>query len=267
MNKQRFLAELRRLLVFMTEEDREETIRRYSAMFDDAGPGGEAALIEQLGSPTKAAIGLSRGYEPGVIHVAPPIVKPRRPRKEDSVGQDGLPEFRLPGLDDEEEETGEDVEDDSAAPPEENSLPRKAVMPRPVVAEEEPRQEPAPPARSETRVERTMPLWLGIPLFLLVFIALGLPVAAVLLALMVILLAPGCALLFGAYLVFVGGLWCTAYMSDAILLFGAALVVLALGLLILWCGVWLDVKLATAYVRGVGWVAGETLGRKVTTDE
>ena len=67
MNKQRFLAELRRLLVFMTESDRSIALEKYTRMFDEAGEGGEAALLEKLGSPTKVAISLSRGYVAGQL--------------------------------------------------------------------------------------------------------------------------------------------------------------------------------------------------------
>ncbi|MCD7846407.1 MAG: hypothetical protein LUG57_11290, partial [Oscillospiraceae bacterium] len=77
MNKQRYLAELQRLLVFMTEEDRELTVQRYGELFDAAGPEGEEALVKQIGSPTKAAISLSRGYEPGGLgDVLPPVPAP-----------------------------------------------------------------------------------------------------------------------------------------------------------------------------------------------
>lgn len=266
MTKQRYLAELSRLLVFMTEEDREEIIRRYGAMFDEAGIEGEAALVEKLGSPTKAAIGLSRGYEPGSIHVEAPVVTPKRPEAPEKAASDGelwdeLPEFHLPGMDDD-----EDDEADAAPAPAENEPPRKASLPPVVVAEDDewPDELSSRPAK---RIERTMPLGLGIPLFVFVMLALGLPLAAVCLAVMLVLLVPGGALLFAAYLVFVGGLWCTAYMSDAILLFGAALIVLAAAILVFWLGLWLDGKLASAYGRGVGWLAGELLGRKVSDDE
>ena len=46
-----------------------------------------------------------------------------------------------------------------------------------------------------------------------------------------------------------------------------SLIVLAAGLLVLWCGFWLTVKLWTLYGKGVGWLGGELLGRKVTVDE
>ena len=67
MSKQRYLAELQRLLIFMTSADREETVRRYGALFDACGPEGEDELTRRVGSPTAVAIRLSHSYEPGVI--------------------------------------------------------------------------------------------------------------------------------------------------------------------------------------------------------
>ena len=111
-----------------------------------------------------------------------------------------------------------------------------------------------------------MPLGLGIPLFILVFAALGLSLGALCLALAFALLAPGCAVICGAYLTFIGGLWCMNYLADAVLLFGLAFVILAGGLLLLGGGLSLAVKLFGLYGKGVGWVAGELLGRRVTID-
>ena len=313
MNKQRYLAELRRLLVFMNDEDREEAVRRCGEAFDAVGPEGEAALIGDMGSPTKMAIGLSRGYEPGRIPDVIPrtaIVRPTAPESTETPpaaeGELMPPEpeitwTELPTFDSSETVEPEDAAE--AAPPSEESV-REAIPPEVPAAEEspvtaeEPAPAPEPPAeekpewqeetpaedagepagetqepdepseepRPHTIIERTMPLGLGIPLFILVFGALGIPLGILCLALSLVLLAPGCAILFGAYLIGVGGLWCTAYMADAVLLFGAAFIVLAVGLLVLWLGIWLAVKLWTVYVRGVGWIAGELLGRKVTAD-
>ncbi len=67
MDKHRYIAELEKLLVFMTSADREETARLYAAAFDAAGEEGLDALLARLGSPTRAAIRLSRTYEPGHI--------------------------------------------------------------------------------------------------------------------------------------------------------------------------------------------------------
>ena len=278
MNKQRYLAELQRLLVFMTEEDRTLTVRRYGEIFDAAGPEGEAAVAASLGSPTKAAIALSRGYEPGTaaqrLPAAPaapePEPVPLTATEPDPWGD--LPRF--------------DLEDEPLLPDPEGTIPPAAPEPEP---EPEPIPDPVPAAeipaerkpvkisgapapRPESRqartvVESSVPLGLGIPLFLFLALALGLPFALICLALTAVFIAPGCAVIFGAYLVFVGGLWCTAFMADAIMLFGAALIVLALGLVILWVGLWIASRFWILWGRAMSWLAGELLGRKVTVYE
>lgn len=291
MNRQRFLAELRRLLVYMTEEDREEAVRRCTEAFEAAGPDGEAALIEQLGSPTKTAIALSRGYEPGSLPDVFPKrpVKPERPEKAEKPAAPAekepadpwasVPEVELPSL----EESPAPKQEEASAPGQEEAPASEEESPAPVACdpvydeaapidapegEEIPWEDELPPAFSRSRsvIERTMPLGLGIPLFLLVFAALGVPLAVLCAALAIVLLVPGCAVLFGAYLIVVGGLWCMSYMADAVLLFGLALVALAVGLIVLWLGLWLGVKLLSAYGRGFGWVGGELLGRRVQAD-
>lgn len=287
VNRQRFLAELRRLLVFMSDEDREEAVRRCAAAFDAAGPEGETDLISALGSPTKTAIALSRGYEPGTIpDVFPAVPEKAQSEPEPEAAPEPAPEedplalppeppvdwIKLPGEEDaapaEDTLPAEDVPPTDAPPPadagdeEETPAPEEPEAP-------EAREEPEEPKEDEEPVyviERSMPLGLGIPLFILVFVALGIPLAVLCLALSLVLLAPGCAVLFGAYLVFVGGLWCMNYMADAVLLFGLTAVVLAVGLLVLWLGLWLAVLLWRLYGKGVGWIAGELLGRKVIED-
>lgn len=282
MNRQRFLAELRRLLVFMSEEDRDEAVRRCGEAFDAAGPEGESALIADMGSPTKLAIGLSRGYEPGKIPDVIPRTAIVRPKTEAAVPAEGellpaepevtwtdLPSFDMPTV-----EAEEALAPEAEAAPAQTETPAPEEVPAPAEVKPERKdktpepvpEEAAAPAKPDTVVERTMPLGLGIPLFILVFGALGIPLGILCLALCLALLVPGAAILFGAYLIGIGGLWCTAYMADAVLLFGAAFIVLAVGLLVLWLGIWLAVKLFTVYGKGVGWIAGELLGRKVTTD-
>lgn len=257
MNKQRYLAELQRLLVFMTEEDREQAIRHFGDIFDAAGEDGEAALVEKLGSPTKSAIGLSRGYEPGSIKNLPDLPRASEKPKaalteteEDPWGD--LPTFEAPQTEADEAPCNpeEPVSVEDISPREEEELPFV----------EEPRKKAA-------SVDRPMPLGLGIPLLALILIAIGIPVAVLFLALMAVCVAPGCAVLFGAYLVAVGGLWCLTYIADALLLFGAALLVLAVGLLVLWGGIWLCSRLVLGYVLAVRWLSGELLGRKVSDDE
>ena len=60
INKQKFLAELARLLTFMYEEDRQEALAMYEGMFDEAGD--EQALLQALASPTRQAVVIARAY-------------------------------------------------------------------------------------------------------------------------------------------------------------------------------------------------------------
>lgn len=62
MNRQKFLAELSKLLGFMSSWDREAEMNKYTAMLDAAED--EAALIESLGTPTQIAISIALGYKP-----------------------------------------------------------------------------------------------------------------------------------------------------------------------------------------------------------
>lgn len=259
MNKQRYLAELQRLLVFMTDEDRELAIRRFGDIFDAAGPEGEAALAERLGSPTKSAIGLSRGYEPGIIKNLPeaPGEEEKKASLTRTVGDPwgDLPTFETPVLGDKSE---------AVPAPGADSVPEKE---NPISPEPEP---PAPTQKDDEDMgewDRPMPLGLGISLLTLILIAIGLPVAAVFLALMAVCTAPGAAVVFGAYLLAVGGLWCLTYIADALLLFGAAFLVLAVGLIVLWGGIWLCSRLVLGYAAAVRWLSGELLGKKVSDDE
>lgn len=60
INKQKFLAELGKLLTFMYEEDRQTALKMYSDMFDAAGD--EHALLLYLVSPTRQAVAVARAY-------------------------------------------------------------------------------------------------------------------------------------------------------------------------------------------------------------
>lgn len=60
INRQRFLAELGRLLTFMLEEDRLAALAMYNKLFDDSSD--EQALIALLLSPTRQAVLIARAY-------------------------------------------------------------------------------------------------------------------------------------------------------------------------------------------------------------
>lgn len=60
INKQKFLAELGKLLTFMYEEDRQTALAMYDKMFEDAQD--EQSLIQALVSPTRQAVLVARAY-------------------------------------------------------------------------------------------------------------------------------------------------------------------------------------------------------------
>ena len=61
INRQKFLAELAKLLTFMYEEDRRYALDMYERMFDIA-EGSEQWLIQNLMSPTRQAVIIARSY-------------------------------------------------------------------------------------------------------------------------------------------------------------------------------------------------------------
>lgn len=61
INRQRYMAELSKLLAFMFKEDREDILEQYNKLLDEAED--EQALLESFGSPTKLAVTISRTYK------------------------------------------------------------------------------------------------------------------------------------------------------------------------------------------------------------
>ena len=61
INRQKFMAELSKLLTFMYEEDRRYALDMYERMFDIA-EGNEQWLLQNLISPTRQAVIIARSY-------------------------------------------------------------------------------------------------------------------------------------------------------------------------------------------------------------
>lgn len=60
MNKERFLRELEQLLSDIPESERREAMEYYQNYFEDAEPGEEAKIIEELGSPQEVAASIKK---------------------------------------------------------------------------------------------------------------------------------------------------------------------------------------------------------------
>ena len=75
IDRQKYIAELGKLLSGMARADREAVLRGVAARFDEAGD--DNAVIAELGSPTFAAVSVLRGYTP-----------PEDPEEEEYAGEE-----------------------------------------------------------------------------------------------------------------------------------------------------------------------------------
>lgn len=82
IDRQKYVAELGKLLSGMAPQDREAVLRGVNARFDEEGD--DAAVIASLGSPTFAAVSVLRGYTPPEEGASDsvPMPEPRRTRPE-----------------------------------------------------------------------------------------------------------------------------------------------------------------------------------------
>ena len=88
INKQKFLAELGKLLTFMYEEDRVRAIELYSRMFDEAGD--EMALLQALVSPTRQAVVVARAYNSNLGKLSLTAASKAAPEDRDD---NGVPDY------------------------------------------------------------------------------------------------------------------------------------------------------------------------------
>lgn len=132
IDRQKYVAELGKLLSGMVPQDREAVLRGVNARFDEEGD--DAAVIASLGSPTFAAVSVLRGYVPPEEGASDsvPMPEPRRARPEPKPVE---PEPAEPGSQPESE-----PETPEAPKSEAEAVPAEADGPSP--------DEPAPEAES-----------------------------------------------------------------------------------------------------------------------
>lgn len=153
IDRQKYVAELGKLLSGMAPQDREAVLRGVNARFDEEGD--DAAVIASLGSPTFAAVSVLRGYTPPEEGASDsvPMPEPRRARPEPKpVEPEPIePEPEEPAAPEEaepEEPEAESAEADEPAPVEPVLDEAESTEPA------EPAPEPeAPPAEPETEPE------------------------------------------------------------------------------------------------------------------
>ena len=290
INKQKFLAELGKLLTFMYEEDRQTALSMYDKMFDDTAD--EQGLIQFLVSPTRQAVVIARAYNARARKLE---VESQSREGAEAARSGELPEFVLaidrlyqqvipvrsaaPNAPDNQfsffENAAHPVEDgmDEVFPVYENRGERVASERLPAedggaedavgafleefsIPEEELEAEEAEtyeedyggyeeeePVRKLRLPLLILYLLLGVPVTLLGVAVLLVP-TLLFLVLTAAAVSAGSALLVAAF----GGF---KILADFLLLFGAAVMLLALGLLFLWVFIWFICGAIVGLVTGV----------------
>lgn len=153
IDRQKYVAELGKLLSGMAPQDREAVLRGVNARFDEEGD--DAAVIASLGSPTFAAVSVLRGYTPPEEGASDsvPMPEPRRARPEPKpVEPEPIePEPEEPAAPEEAEP--EEPEAESAAADEPSPVEPVPDEESTEPAEPAPEPETAPPAEPETGPE------------------------------------------------------------------------------------------------------------------
>lgn len=274
INKQKYLAELTKLLGFMSTADRAAAIRKYSAMLDAAED--EAALMDELGTPTRLAISLARSYVPGTM------------QEEDGEPSESVPEAPAGEPETAIEAPAEEPEAAIEAPVETQDAPEEESGPvfgegaeldeeqtralEPVPAEDEPvslpepvpEPEPQPVQDEQDAPRRTLRGGGAVLAVYTVFaIIIGLPVAVVLIAVGLPFLLLGAGVIAAAAYSVVTVVPMLGMFSDILLVSGAGLVFCAAGLVIAWLGAWISISLGSAWIGG----AVLRLGRRLCWKE
>ena len=206
----------------MSSWDRQAALKKYRTMF--AASPDEAALIEELGTPTKVAIDLAASYVPS----RPPSALAQA-LQECPVALEDL--LRDPGA------LAADLLE--AAPEAAELKPETWLFD---MAEEE----PAAPEPEEA--EETRPRTGALIAYLVPAVVIGLPIAILLVCVGLPFLAGGAGLIFTAALQAMQFIAHLRLVSDVLLVAGGALVLCAVGLLLCWFGIWLSMELCWLWV-------------------
>ena len=170
IDRQKYVAELGKLLSGMARADREAVLRGVNARFDEAGD--DNAVIAALGSPTFAAVSVLRGYTPPEdagaeeyeedYESAGPEPEPEEPEAGPDVAAAEEPEAEhepeteaVPGAEPEVEPEPE-AETEPAPEPEAESEPETEAEPEPAAGtgpEPEPEPVPGPEPAPEPEAE------------------------------------------------------------------------------------------------------------------
>ena len=331
IDRQKYVAELGKLLSGMAPQDREAVLRGVNARFDEEGD--DAAVIASLGSPTFAAVSVLRGYTPPEEGASDsvPMPEPRRTRPEPKPVEPEPEEPEAPEEAEPEEPEAESAEADEPSPvepvPEAESTEPAEPAPEPEAPPAEPETEPEPepeqpeipaePAEPETAEEPAEaeapedavgpaeepeepdepeepgteaegpegpaesdeadepeeaeenpdlpPFWGGPPelpkppkakvglliLYIILGVAVGLPLTVLFACVALGIFGCGGALIAAAALLVSFCFLGMGVVADILLLAGAALVLAALGLLLLFFAVWFFIRCVVGFVNHI----------------
>lgn len=216
----------------MSSWDREEVLEKYKRQF--GGARSDEDVIESIGTPTQVAIRIARTYVP-------------TPRPE--TGEDGptaLPdaaEDEKPALP---EETGPVFDGADELPPEVRSAGTARLDTLHTPGPDEPEKEEPEPAGPKRRIRPA-----ALAIYILAVLLIGLPVTLLLIAVGAPLMALGGGMATGAVYTCMRLMMRLSMVSDVLLMGGAALVLVGIGLLVFWLGLWISISLGRAWIGGV----------------
>ena len=228
------MAELDRLLGFMSSWDRQAALKKYRARF--AASADEQALIEELGTPTKLAIELAASYVP----TRPPSAVAQA-LEECPVALEDL--LRDPGA------LAAEYGQGPEPAPEGEQLTLQpetwdfGAPEAPAAAEDEAEDAEAAELPPRGRVRTG-----ALVAYLIPAIAIGLPIAIALVCVGLPFLAAGAALILTAVLQALRFIAALRLVSDMLFTVGAALIAGAVGLALCWLGLWLSMELCWLWV-------------------
>ena len=271
INKQKFLAELGKLLTFMYEEDRQRAMSLYSRMFEEAGD--EHALIQALISPTRQAVVVARAYNSNLGRLSLSAATKAAPEDRD---QNGVPDYvqaiegvreqawadmGIPAETEETEEAPAEAEETEEAPaeaePEKNRHEGIEFFTLPEEGKETPESgtlldENAFNVNSDAlRKPRRKAKPFALILYILLAIPLTICAIAVLLVPALLFLALSVAAIICGVVLVSTAFKGFAVFADIMVVLGVSMVLFALGLLFLWTAIWFVGGAIVGVVHGV----------------
>lgn len=287
MNRQKYLAELEKLLGFMSSWDRAAAIKKYNEDFDRAE--SEAELIAALGTPTKQAIAIARDYVPTERPAEPevselPVIEAVVPTNETAPVSEEVekmaetventepeqqsevvkPVENVENSQEKPAETGAVFDRDTDIDPEMMNVLAAAVEKQ--IRQEQSdaaAEEPAPVFVAETepipaevfgeepveKGRRVRPV--ALTFYSIAALIIGLPVAVVLIFVGIPFALIGAAVVVGAVMGVMEIIPLLNVFADTLMTLGGGMILGAVGLLLLWLGLWLSIELGSLWIGGV----------------